>query len=698
MDRVFISTSTCHFLVLLHYSFSSTIVFLHHSSMKFHFLTLLILGCLFLCPSIYATEGDDDLVVEKRAIALTADEGFLVKRCEGRHDGLLDLDCLTGSVVDLLQSILGDDHGHGHDHHYDDHETDLVRQLVKLIRKLLHTLGLNHHGGLDLDDLLGGLLGHDNDHDDDFGCGCDGDSDALVDHLIETIEDLLHELVDCKDGLIPRLVTVVTDLLGGCKEEHHRRGRMHKRELKKRCGHHGDGLLGLDCLLDSVVDLLQSILGGHDHHHYDHSSTDLVTQLVKLLRKLLHSLGLSHHGDLDLDGLLGGLLGHGHEHDNDDDFGCGCGGDDNALVDHLVELIQDLLKQLAGCKDGKSGLIPRLIEAVTDLLEDLLRDRHHGDGGEHHGGEEHHGDKEHHGGEEHHGSGDHDGHCGDSLGLDCLLDTVVGLVDSLLGGGDHGHDHGHVDVKVSHLLDELVRVVRRLLGALDMDGGLKLDVLLGGGHHNDDDDFGCGCDGDNDSLVAHLIETIDRLLGQLGDCDDDSGLIAQLIKTVRQLLTSVHHERGEHELRKRFALRKRSTFGKRHGDDALDVGLLCGVLDTIQDLLNQILGECNKGGDHDELDADLLEKIRDLIRKILKGVKEILDCLTGGKLGGLNHSVSSLVKQVCALLECLNGREHRGDGGLDDLLDALVENITSLVNGCRLARLIDLDGLVVLHH
>jgi hypothetical protein len=667
--------------------------------MKFHFLNLLILGSLFLFSFIHATEDDGKhgaVVLDKRTSVLTADEGSLVKRCEGHHDGLLDLDCLTGSLVDLLESILGG--GHGHHHHYNDHNTDLVRQLVKLIRKLLHTLGLNHHGGLDLDDLLGGLLGHGHDHDndDDFGCGCGGDENALVDHLIKTIEGLLHELVDCKDGLIPRLVEVVTDLLGGCKEEHHRRRRhIEKRRLKKRCEHHGDGLLGLDCLLDSVVDLLQSLLGGHDHHHYDHSSIDLVTQLVKLLRKLLHSLGLSHHGNLDLDGLLGGLLGHGHDHDNDNDFGCGCNGDDNALVDHLVELIQDLLKQLGGCKDGKSGLIPRLIEVVTDLLEDLLRDRHHGGGGgkgKHGGGKGHHGNDEHHG-----GSGDHHGNCGDSLGLDCLLDTVVGLVDSLLGGGNH--HHGHVDVKVGDLLDELVRVVRRLLGALDIDGGLKLDVLLGGGdHHNDDDDFGCGCHGDNDSLITHLIETIDRLLGQLGGCDDDSGLIAQLIKAVRQLLSSVHHKRGEHELRKRFSLRRRSTFGKRHQDDSLDVGLLCGVLDTIQDLLNQILGECNKGGGDDALDADLLEKVRDLIRKILKGVKEVLDCLTKGKLGGLNHSVSSLVKQVCALLECLNGRDHRHGGGLDDLLDALVDAITSLVNGCRLARLVDLDGLVVLHH
>ncbi|KAI8089038.1 uncharacterized protein BX664DRAFT_332022 [Halteromyces radiatus] len=689
--------------------------------MKFTNIWLMMLiGALFLIQYIHASVdlldhhqlskrafGSDLL---KREIKQSTDDqksSLLVKRCNlgghhkrgddndddsGKHDGgLLDLECILGNVVDLVESLLGQEDN-------DDEKADgLVKELVQLVRQLLHTLNLGD--GLDIDGLLGGLLGGGEhfDDDDDFGCGCDGDHDALVAHLIKQIRHVLDSLLGCDDdhnGLINQLVQVVNGLLSSCEDGH----LLRRSIIKKRCD--GGGLLDLNCLLDNVVDLVESILGGLGDDDDDKDGLGgLIKQLLQVVRKLLHTLGLADDDGLDLDGLLGGLLGG--DHDDDDDFGCGCDGDNDALVAHLIKLVRHLLDQILGCSDEDHlGLVPRLVELVKDLLSSC---EDHGDGdskdndhgvGKHHGHDDDdgkdngHGIGKGHGHDEddgkdsdrdmhkdhgHHGDDDDDECHGGLLNLDCLLDTVVDLVNSILGG-EHHHDD---DDEVSDLVHQVLKVVRRLLKGLNLNGTLKLDGLLGG-DHDDDDDFGCGCDGDDDALVSHLVKTVKDLLDQLAGCKDDDGLIARLIKGVNNLLDCLLDSKDkEDKLRKRFIQRKRSTFGKR---DLLDVGLVKSVLDTVQGTLASLLGKC----DDDSVLTGLIDKVTD-------GVQNILDCLDSGELGPITQLVKDLVKFVSNLLHYLTDDDSLD---VDDLVSQLVDAITDLVSVCNLLSVIDVKSLL----
>ncbi|KAI8060190.1 hypothetical protein BC940DRAFT_312627 [Gongronella butleri] len=150
--------------------------------------------------------------------------------------------------------------------------------------------------------------------------------------------------------------------------------------IAKRCNDDGGDDLDLNCLLETVTDLVGTIIGTGEEH--DGLVEDLIHKVLVVVRELVHSLHL--HGDdgglLDLDHLLGGLLGS-DEDDKDILLGLGLGGDHDDhgdIVAQLLKTVRHLLGQLLACDDDK-GLITKLVKTVEHLLKGLLHDGGHDD-------------------------------------------------------------------------------------------------------------------------------------------------------------------------------------------------------------------------------------------------------------------------------------------------------------------------------
>ncbi|ORX56212.1 hypothetical protein DM01DRAFT_1016096 [Hesseltinella vesiculosa] len=159
----------------------------------------------------------------------------------------------------------------------------------------------------------------------------------------------------------------------------HKRGqvsgfsRPHKRRstltVVKRCqGGDSDLPLDLDCILRSVKDLVDMILGSEDDGT-DGVVGGIIHDVLKLVSKVVRVLHIRDDGDdglLGLDSLIRQILG-----ECDDDDLIEGEGDDGDLVGELLQSIRHLLHQLLNHDDGR-GLVTQLVKTVEHLLRSLL--------------------------------------------------------------------------------------------------------------------------------------------------------------------------------------------------------------------------------------------------------------------------------------------------------------------------------------
>ncbi|KIY69430.1 hypothetical protein CYLTODRAFT_420720 [Cylindrobasidium torrendii FP15055 ss-10] len=350
--------------------------------------------------------------------------------------------------------------------------------------------------------------------------------------------------------------------------------------------HSGSSPVGLDAIVNDILDLVESLLDGLDCFGKDVATCDSLEKIVDDILKAIDS-ALA----LDLDNATKDLV------------------KDTSLNLGSIDVLLNLVLKITAARE--CGSQPDLLAALNDLLHSLLKEHKRGldldiglnvDIGSTH---------THNGGSTPASGSTHgNGHCTESLlgpllrdlGLDNLLgkptdDLVIDLLDGL-GVGALSQDG---------LLDDVLSALG--LGTLDLDLDPLIESLIGGACSTTPGSPTKPATGGGDDEVSHLLVRINALLKVVVNLDGllealglgasspkpvlSANLIAQLDAAVRVLL-----------------------------DATLDIGT---NPDRMLSAVNGLLDALNLCGSDDQVIQGLL----DLVVRLVKGLLVDVDALVG---------------------------------------------------------------------